>query len=99
MSFMEYSDQNSITLNFVQTFFVSVNIPLKKKVKLYYQDMWNKCDILAILMFIAGVIGSSWYEMGRVILCLDFMVFCFRLVHIFAIHKQLGPKIIIVGKM
>ncbi|XP_043535645.1 transient receptor potential cation channel subfamily M member 4a [Chiloscyllium plagiosum] len=85
-----------------QTFFVSVNIPLRKKVKLYYQDMWNKCDVLAILMFIAGVVGrmtSSWSEVGRVILCLDFMVFCFRLVHIFAVHKELGPKIIIVGKM
>ncbi|XP_060705249.1 transient receptor potential cation channel subfamily M member 4a isoform X2 [Hemiscyllium ocellatum] len=85
-----------------QTFFVSVNIPLRKKVKLYYQDMWNKCDVLAILMFIAGVVGrmtNLWYEVGRVILCLDFMVFCFRLVHIFAVHKELGPKIIIVGKM
>ncbi|GCC39504.1 hypothetical protein chiPu_0023602, partial [Chiloscyllium punctatum] len=53
-------------------------------------------------MFISGVVGrmtSSWYEVGRVILCLDFMVFCFRLVHIFAVHKELGPKIIIVGKM
>ncbi|XP_041034022.1 transient receptor potential cation channel subfamily M member 4a isoform X3 [Carcharodon carcharias] len=42
---------------------------------------------------------SSWFEMGRVMLCLDFMVFSFRLVHIFAVNKQLGPKIIIVGKM
>ncbi|XP_078387781.1 transient receptor potential cation channel subfamily M member 4a isoform X1 [Cetorhinus maximus] len=85
-----------------QTFFVSTNISMKKKVKLYYQDMWNKCDILAILMFIAGVICRmfrSWFEMGRVLLCLDFMVFSFRLVHIFAVNKQLGPKIIIVGKM
>ena len=30
---------------------------------------------------------------------LDFMVFTLRLIHIFAIHKQLGPKIIILGKM
>uniref|UniRef100_UPI00398E55D5 transient receptor potential cation channel subfamily M member 4a n=1 Tax=Pristiophorus japonicus TaxID=55135 RepID=UPI00398E55D5 len=85
-----------------QTFFVSMNISVRKKVKLYYQDMWNKCDILAILLFIVGVIGrmfNSWYEMGRVVLCLDFMVFCFRIVHIFAVSKQLGPKIIIVGKM
>lgn len=39
------------------------------------------------------------YEFGRDILCLDYMVFTLRLIHIFAIHKQLGPKIIIVGKM
>lgn len=42
----------------------------------------------------------TWsYEFGRNILCVDYMVFTLRLIHIFAIHKQLGPKIIIVGKM
>lgn len=30
---------------------------------------------------------------------MGFMVFTLRLIHIFAIHKELGPKIIIVGKM
>lgn len=39
------------------------------------------------------------YEFGRAVMALDFMVFTLRLIHIFAIHKQLGPKIIIVGKM
>lgn len=42
----------------------------------------------------------NWsYEFGRNVLCVDYMVFTVRLIHIFAIHKQLGPKIIIVGKM
>uniref|UniRef100_A0A8D0E7K6 Transient receptor potential cation channel subfamily M member 4 n=1 Tax=Salvator merianae TaxID=96440 RepID=A0A8D0E7K6_SALMN len=39
------------------------------------------------------------YESGRTILCLDFMIFTLRLIHIFAVNKQLGPKMIIVGKM
>lgn len=39
------------------------------------------------------------YEFGRAVMAIDFMVFSLRLIHIFAIHKQLGPKIIIVGKM
>ncbi len=39
------------------------------------------------------------YGFGRDVLCVDYMVFTLRLIHIFAIHKQLGPKIIIVGKM
>lgn len=43
---------------------------------------------------------SSWtYESGRTVLCLDFMVFTLRLIHIFAVNKNLGPKLIIVGKM
>ncbi|XP_062918446.1 transient receptor potential cation channel subfamily M member 4-like [Mobula hypostoma] len=85
-----------------QTFFVSMDISVQRKVKLYFQDMWNICDVLAIGLFMVGVSARmfrGWYETGRVVLCLDFMVFCFRLVHIFAVHKQLGPKIIIVGKM
>eukprot|EP00069_Balaena_mysticetus_P005851 bmy_05031T0 len=38
-------------------------------------------------------------EAGRTILAIDFMVFTLRLIHTFAIHKQLGPKIIIVERM
>ena len=43
--------------------------------------------------------SSNTYEAGRTVLALDFMVFTLRLIHIFAIHKQLGPKIIIVERM
>lgn len=35
----------------------------------------------------------------RTVLAIDFMVFTLRLIHIFAVHKQLGPKIIIVERM
>uniref|UniRef100_A0AAY5EMV1 Transient receptor potential cation channel, subfamily M, member 4a n=1 Tax=Electrophorus electricus TaxID=8005 RepID=A0AAY5EMV1_ELEEL len=41
----------------------------------------------------------SFHTFGRPVLCVDYMVFALRLIHIFAVHKQLGPKIIIVGKM
>ena len=39
------------------------------------------------------------FEAGRAVLAVDFMVFTLRLIHIFAVHKQLGPKIIIVERM
>jgi len=41
----------------------------------------------------------SSFDAGRALLSVDYMVFTLRLIHIFAIHRQLGPKIIIVGKM
>lgn len=51
------------------------------------------CFTLCFRMF-------TWsYGFGRDVLCVGYMVFTLRLLHIFAIHKQLGPKIIIVGKM
>uniref|UniRef100_A0A8I3WU53 Transient receptor potential cation channel subfamily M member 4 n=1 Tax=Callithrix jacchus TaxID=9483 RepID=A0A8I3WU53_CALJA len=39
------------------------------------------------------------YDLGRAVFCLDFMVFTLRLLHIFTVNKQLGPKIVIVNKM
>ncbi|XP_040183510.1 transient receptor potential cation channel subfamily M member 4 [Rana temporaria] len=84
-----------------QSFFVG-SMPVTQKVKQYLQDSWNHVDITALLLFIIGVICRMFpisYESGRTILCFDFMVFTLRLIHIFAVNKQLGPKIIIVQKM
>uniref|UniRef100_A0A4X2L3R0 Transient receptor potential cation channel subfamily M member 5 n=1 Tax=Vombatus ursinus TaxID=29139 RepID=A0A4X2L3R0_VOMUR len=124
-----------------QGFFTDEDTNLLKKFKVYVEDNWNKCDMVAIFLFIVGVtcrwvfgatcpLGpfpggsasghllvlrasssfsliprgllrmlSSTFEAGRTVLAMDFMVFTLRLIHIFAIHKQLGPKIIIVERM
>ncbi|XP_058269985.1 transient receptor potential cation channel subfamily M member 4a isoform X1 [Hemibagrus wyckioides] len=82
--------------------FVSGSGSFTKSMRLYIEDMWNKCDLTAILLFILGLICRMFhwsYEFGRSVLCVDFMVFTLRLIHIFAVNKHLGPKIIIVGKM
>ncbi|XP_054850882.1 transient receptor potential cation channel subfamily M member 4 [Eublepharis macularius] len=76
--------------------------PLVQKVRRYLQDTWNQFDITALLLFMLGLacrLFPESFESGRTILCLDFMVFTLRLIHIFAINKQLGPKMIIVGRM
>ncbi|XP_076853992.1 transient receptor potential cation channel subfamily M member 5 isoform X2 [Brachyhypopomus gauderio] len=85
-----------------QSFFTDEDMNILKKCKLYVEDNWNKCDMVAISLFVIGVscrMAESTYEAGRTVLALDFMVFTLRLIHIFAIHKQLGPKIIIVERM
>lgn len=46
----------------------------------------------------ARLIPSLLYT-GRVILSLDFIIFCLRLMHIFTVSKTLGPKIIILKRM
>ncbi|CAH2318941.1 transient receptor potential cation channel subfamily M member 4 [Pelobates cultripes] len=84
-----------------QSFFVG-SMPVTQKVKQYLQDSWNHVDITALMLFIIALVCrmfESSYEAGRTILCFDFMVFTLRLIHIFAVNKQLGPKIIIVRKM
>ncbi|GAB0191830.1 transient receptor potential cation channel subfamily M member 8 [Grus japonensis] len=71
----------------------------------YFSDLWNVMDTLAIFYFIAGIVfrlhssdESSWYS-GRVIFCLDYIVFTLRLIHIFTVSRNLGPKIIMLQRM
>ncbi|TSK14512.1 Transient receptor potential cation channel subfamily M member 4 [Bagarius yarrelli] len=84
-----------------ETFFLG-NMTFKQMIRQYAQDLWHKCDLIAFILFLIGVccrMSKVTFWFGRAALCLDYMVFTLRLIHIFAIHKQLGPKIIIVGKM
>ncbi|NP_001314961.1 transient receptor potential melastatin 4b3 [Danio rerio] len=86
----------------IQEAFIAGNKKFPQTLFLYAQDVWNKFDVLAISLFITGLCCRmfSWsFNMGRGILCVDYMVFTLRLIYIFAIHKELGPKIIILGKM
>ncbi|XP_016324834.1 transient receptor potential cation channel subfamily M member 2 [Sinocyclocheilus anshuiensis] len=76
----------------------------RRKAKMYISDVWNILDVLSIILFIAGLVcrlqasGTVFY-VGKVILCIDFIIFCLRLMAIFTISRTLGPKIIIVRKM
>lgn len=84
-----------------QSFFVG-STTLTQRMKVYIQDIWNKCDITALGLFVLGLLCRMFpwtYNFGRAVMCVDYTVFTLRLIHIFAVHKQLGPKIIIVGKM
>ncbi|KAM7154201.1 transient receptor potential cation channel subfamily M member 8 isoform 2-T3 [Macrochelys suwanniensis] len=71
----------------------------------YFSDPWNIMDMLGIFYFITGIIfrlrssnESSWYS-GRVIFCLDYIIFTLRLIHIFTVSRNLGPKIIMLQRM
>uniref|UniRef100_A0A3Q3GWC1 Transient receptor potential cation channel, subfamily M, member 5 n=1 Tax=Labrus bergylta TaxID=56723 RepID=A0A3Q3GWC1_9LABR len=77
-----------------QSFFTDEDMSILKKFRLYVEDNWNKCDMVAISLFVVGVscrMVDGTYEAGRTVLAIDFMVFTLRLIHIFAINKQL-PK-------
>ncbi|XP_016411350.1 transient receptor potential cation channel subfamily M member 2, partial [Sinocyclocheilus rhinocerous] len=76
----------------------------RRKAKMYISDLWNILDVLSIILFIAGLVcrlqaSSTVFYVGKVILCIDFIIFCLRLMAIFTISRTLGPKIIIVRKM
>uniref|UniRef100_A0A673C9F8 Transient receptor potential cation channel, subfamily M, member 2 n=1 Tax=Sphaeramia orbicularis TaxID=375764 RepID=A0A673C9F8_9TELE len=74
----------------------------RKKATMYINDLWNILDVLSIVLFIIGLVFRLTTELfyaGKVLLCIDFVVFCLRLMAIFTISRTLGPKIIIVKRM
>ncbi|XP_077072333.1 transient receptor potential cation channel subfamily M member 2-like isoform X3 [Siphateles boraxobius] len=76
----------------------------QKKAKMYIKDLWNILDVLSITLFICGVVcrlqaSRTVLYVGKVLLCIDFIIFSLRLMAIFTISRNLGPKIIIVRRM
>ncbi|KAG9271648.1 transient receptor potential cation channel subfamily M member 2-like [Astyanax mexicanus] len=87
-----------------QLFHDSDGFGLQKKAKMYIKDVWNILDVLSIILFIAGLAcrlqtNETVFYVGKVVLCIDFIIFCLRLMAIFTISRTLGPKIIIVRRM
>ncbi|XP_054880458.1 transient receptor potential cation channel subfamily M member 4a [Poeciliopsis prolifica] len=86
----------------IRQIFLGGDLFLLQRMKKYIQDHWNKCDLTAILLFLLALLCRMFpwsFNVGRAVMAIDYMVFTLRLIHIFAIHKQLGPKTIILGKM
>uniref|UniRef100_K1QLP0 Transient receptor potential cation channel subfamily M member 8 n=1 Tax=Magallana gigas TaxID=29159 RepID=K1QLP0_MAGGI len=74
---------------------------LKKK-KEYWSDSWNKVDVLTIGLFILAAILRFCPETisaARVAYSFCLMSFFFRILHVFTVHKELGPKIIMIRRM
>ncbi|KAJ1121117.1 hypothetical protein NDU88_009245 [Pleurodeles waltl] len=85
-----------------QLFYDNAGMKFAAKVRMYITEFWNMVDVVAIILFTAGLvcrcITASVY-VGRVILALDFIVFCLRLMCIFTVSRVLGPKIIMMQRM
>uniref|UniRef100_A0A8C8XBD9 Transient receptor potential cation channel subfamily M member 8 n=1 Tax=Panthera leo TaxID=9689 RepID=A0A8C8XBD9_PANLE len=93
---VEATDQHFIAQPGVQWYMNGVN---------YFTDLWNVMDTLGLFYFIAGIVfrlhssnKTSLYS-GRVIFCLDYIIFTLRLIHIFTVSRNLGPKIIMLQRM
>uniref|UniRef100_A0A8C4S1Y2 Transient receptor potential cation channel, subfamily M, member 2 n=1 Tax=Erpetoichthys calabaricus TaxID=27687 RepID=A0A8C4S1Y2_ERPCA len=72
-----------------------------RQAEIYFSKIWNVFDVLSFFL-----IGCSNFRLtpttlyfGRIILSIGFIVYCLRLVDIFTVNKNLGPKIIIVKRM
>jgi len=80
---------------------------LKLKFYNYASDYWNFLDITTFVTYTGGLIlrcipvaicGTCFYA-SRIILSFNHMMFLFRILHMFYFFKQLGPKLVMIGKM
>ena len=74
----------------------------RKKLYEWSRSKWNLCDGLAILLYYIGLIlrlNQSTLTAGRVVLAIDIMFWIIRLLDIFSVNQNLGPYVVIIGKM
>lgn len=76
---------------------------LKQKISVWLEDYWNITDLVAISVFVLGLMLRLQNEpsmgYGRVIYCVDIIFWYIRVLDIFGVNKYLGPYVMMIGKM
>ncbi|KAL7406520.1 hypothetical protein ABVT39_021311 [Epinephelus coioides] len=76
---------------------------LKQKINVWLEDYWNITDLVAISVFLFGLLLRLQSEpsmgYGRVIYCVDIIFWYIRVLDIFGVNKYLGPYVMMIGKM
>uniref|UniRef100_A0A2C9L8H6 Ion transport domain-containing protein n=1 Tax=Biomphalaria glabrata TaxID=6526 RepID=A0A2C9L8H6_BIOGL len=75
---------------------------------IYFSSGWNIVDMLSILLFIIGAglrtvalfnsTSDIWFDMARLALCVDFIIFTLRLLHNCYSNQVLGPTCSMIFK-
>jgi len=73
----------------------------------YASDLWNLLDIIMLVTYIAGLVlrfvpiavCATCFYAARIIFAFNHMTFFFRILHLFTVHPELGPKLVMIGKM
>lgn len=76
---------------------------LKQKISVWLEDYWNITDLVAISVFLLGLLlrlqNDPSMGYGRVIYCVDIIFWYIRVLDIFGVNKYLGPYVMMIGKM
>ncbi|XP_051800564.1 transient receptor potential cation channel subfamily M member 1-like [Acanthochromis polyacanthus] len=76
---------------------------LKQKINVWLEDYWNITDLVAIWVFLLGLMlrlqNHPYMGYGRVIYCVDIIFWYIRVLDIFGVNKYLGPYVMMIGKM
>ena len=73
-----------------------------QKIRQYIWNMWNKMDLLGILLVVLAFSlrwTESTMEVARTLYCLSCLVWCLRLLYIYTPSSYFGTKLIMIYKM
>jgi hypothetical protein len=100
--FSSYKKRLHVLPNFFFQIISSEPTKPAQKIHVYFEDIWNILDTIAIILFAIGVgvrLNPSTQIHGRVIYCVDIIFWYIRILDIFSVNKYLGPYVMMVGKM
>ncbi|XP_077993262.1 transient receptor potential cation channel subfamily M member 2-like [Glandiceps talaboti] len=74
------------------------------KLKYWCRDKWNILDLISLVIFYVGLIVrmlpfSGMVRTSRCIWAVDVLFFYIRFLQFFSVHREIGPKLIMIGKM
>jgi len=75
------------------------------KFKSYITDQWNMFDQLMYIVLLVAVIlrfaltNDSDFKAARYVYAINIIMFYLRILHLYYIHKRLGPEVIVIWKM
>ncbi|XP_077993111.1 transient receptor potential cation channel subfamily M member-like 2 [Glandiceps talaboti] len=77
---------------------------LRLKLSNWLSDYWNILDMVCLLTFYTGLTlrlldSDSLIQIARYMWSIDVMLYYIRFLHVFYINRQMGPKLIMIGKM
>ena len=75
---------------------------LSQKLSVFFSDVWNICDTIAILLFVVGLalrVVPATRGQGRVFYCVNIIFWYTRTLELFSVNKYLGPYVMMIGKM
>lgn len=93
--------QEWLAISFLCTFgceklrelFSSEPVGIKQKLAVWCWNLWNPCDMAAVLFFLIGAalrFKQSTFEVGRVFYCINSIYWYLHILNILSVNKYLG---------
>ena len=88
----------------VRQFFSLEAQSMRNAIAAYFDVIWNKLDVLAIILFFVGLAlrftpYTECFCAARIVMSIDLTIWFIRSLDLFAAVKRLGPKLVMIGEM